>query len=275
NFDNYIKGSLFAEQLGDILGNGIFISDGEAWRFHRKTSVNIFTTKLLRQLVRGAFQETAQILCRVLEQSIAKEGSEDENNPQNLSDHAIDLQQLFLRQALDAFGKAIFGIEFKTLSTPATEKHEFAEAFDFLTANIDTRILNPFWHWTDHLIPGKTTKLAHSLGVLDKYAAQAIADRQAEQEMPKSQGEKEARAARPRDLLDHYLNYTNPDDASKLSHGALRDVFVGFMNAGRDTTASAMSWMFYSILSQPRVLKNLRRELDTVLGVRYDPERLS
>ncbi|KAG0351830.1 hypothetical protein BG005_008673 [Podila minutissima] len=276
NFDNYIKGSLFAEQLGDILGNGIFVSDGEAWRFHRKTSVNVFTTKLFRQLVRGAFQETAQIFCRVLEQTIAKEGSEDEDNPQNLSDRAVDLQQLFLRLALDSFGKAIFGIEFKTLSTPATEKHEFAEAFDFLIANMDARILNPFWHWTDYLTPGKTAKLAHSIGVLDKHAAQAIAARWAEQEMPRSQEEEEeARAARPRDLLDHYISYTNPDDGSKLSHGALRDVFVGFMMAGRDTTSLAMTWMFYSILSQPRVLKNLRRELDTVLGVRYDPERLS
>lgn len=212
----------------------------------------------------------------MLEQTIAKEGSEDEDNPQNLSDRAVDLQQLFLRLALDSFGKAIFGIEFKTLSTPATEKHEFAEAFDFLIANIDARILNPFWHWTDYLTPGKTAKLAHSIGVLDKHAAQAIAARWAEQEMPRSQEEEEeARAARPRDLLDHYISYTNPDDGSKLSHGALRDVFVGFMMAGRDTTSLAMTWMFYSILSQPRVLKNLRRELDTVLGVRYDPERLS
>ncbi|KAG0026039.1 hypothetical protein BGZ81_006673 [Podila clonocystis] len=273
NFDNYVKGSIFAEQLSDILGNGIFVSDGDAWRFHRKTSVNVFTTKLLRQLVRGAFQETAQILCGVLEQTIAKEGSED--SPENLSDRAVDLQELFLRQALDAFGKTIFGIEFKTLSTPATEKHDFAEAFDFLSANVDGRILNPFWHWTDYLTPGKTTKLAHSVGVLDKYAAQAIAARRAEQEKPKSREEEEARAARPRDLLDHYINYTNPDDGSTLSHEALRDVFVGFMMAGRDTTALTMTWMFYSILSQPRVLKNLRRELDSVLGRSYDPERLS
>lgn len=210
-------------------------------------------------------------MCQVLEQSIAKEGSEGDKNPYR----AVDLQQLFLRQALDAFGKAIFGIEFKTLLTPTTEKHEFGEAFDFLTANMDARILNPFWHWTDRLTPGKTAKLAHALGVLEKYAGQAIAARQAEQEPAKTQEEEEKRSARPRDLLDHYINYTNPEDGSKLSHGALRDVFVGFMNAGRDTTALTMTWMFYSVLSQPRVLKNLRRELDTVLGPRYDPERLS
>ncbi|KFH68153.1 hypothetical protein MVEG_06882 [Podila verticillata NRRL 6337] len=271
NFDNYVKGSVFAEMLGDIMGNGIFVSDGDAWRFHRKTSVNVFTTKLFRQLVRGTFQETAQILCQVLQHSIAKEGSEDHKD----LDRAVDLQQLFLRQTLDASGKAIFGIEFKTLLTPTTEKHEFGEAFDFLTANMDARIQNPFWHWTDRLTPGKTAKLAHALDVLEKYAGQAIAARQAEQDPAKTQEEEEKRAARPRDLLDHYINYTNPDDGSKLSHGALRDMFVGFMNAGRDTTAHTMAWMFYSILSQPRVLKNLRRELDAVLGPRYDPERLS
>ncbi|KAL9273018.1 Cytochrome P450 94C1-like protein [Drosera capensis] len=36
NFDNYPKGSPFSAILGDFLGRGIFVADGENWRFQRK-----------------------------------------------------------------------------------------------------------------------------------------------------------------------------------------------------------------------------------------------
>ncbi|KAF9403621.1 cytochrome P450-dit2, partial [Entomortierella beljakovae] len=34
NFDNYIKGKITKDHLKDILGDGIFVSDADAWRFH-------------------------------------------------------------------------------------------------------------------------------------------------------------------------------------------------------------------------------------------------
>ncbi|KAG0358150.1 cytochrome P450-dit2, partial [Podila minutissima] len=67
NFDNYVKGDFFRRQLADILGNGIFVSDGAEWRFHRKTAANIFATRLYRDLVQGAFKSSAHDLCSVLD----------------------------------------------------------------------------------------------------------------------------------------------------------------------------------------------------------------
>ncbi|TRX90419.1 hypothetical protein FHL15_008784 [Xylaria flabelliformis] len=39
-----------------------------------------------------------------------------------------------------------------------------------------------------------------------------------------------------------------------------------FILAGHDTTAQAMCWVFYELYSKPEVLKNIRAELDDVLG---------
>ncbi|KAG9327690.1 hypothetical protein KVV02_006394 [Mortierella alpina] len=242
NFDNYIKGKLFADQLEDLLGKGIFVSDQDAWRFHRKTAANIFTTKLYRQLVQGTFVDTGLDLCTVLEES-------------RIENRSVDLQELFLKLTLDAFGQLTFGLDFKSLLAEGT--HEFGDAFDYLTANIDTRIANPFWFITDKIVPGKMNKLNGALGVLNKYAYMAIERRRAESA--------EEKDARPKDLLDHFINHV-ADDGSKLTDVELRDVFVNFMIAGRDTTAQTLTWQFYSLLTNPRVMNNLLREIEIVFN---------
>ncbi|KAF9582055.1 hypothetical protein BGW38_000719, partial [Lunasporangiospora selenospora] len=242
-FDNYIKGFVFRDTSADVLGDGIFIADQEKWRSHRKTASNIFTTKLLRQLVRGAFKTSALEVCDVM----IREG-EQRNKP-------IDFQQLFLKMTMDVFGKMTFGIDFQALKNEGS--HEFGDAFDYCTLLIDQRVTNPLFKVTHWLTPGKNKKSREMLGVLDRYAAQAIEARRNETE--------EEKANRGRDLLDHFINYV-AEDGTMLSPKDLRDVFVNFMVAGRDTTALTLAWQFHYILSQPRVLKNVMKELRIVLN---------
>lgn len=119
NFDNYVKGDMFRSQLTDILGRGIFVADGEEWRFHRKTASNIFTTKLYRSLVLGPFKSSAHDFCSHLQPFIA-------------SAEPVDLQAKFHLLTMDAFGKLTFGIDFKALTQEGS--NDFGDAFDFLTS---------------------------------------------------------------------------------------------------------------------------------------------
>ncbi|KAL4302042.1 hypothetical protein GQ457_10G008940 [Hibiscus cannabinus] len=48
-FDNYPKGPRWQAAFHDLLGQGIFNSDGEAWLVQRKTAALEFTTRTLRQ----------------------------------------------------------------------------------------------------------------------------------------------------------------------------------------------------------------------------------
>ena len=43
NFENYVKGDWFQQNMDPILGHGIFAVDGWQWRRTRKLSSNIFT----------------------------------------------------------------------------------------------------------------------------------------------------------------------------------------------------------------------------------------
>ncbi|KAG0241453.1 hypothetical protein BGW41_005911 [Actinomortierella wolfii] len=241
NFENYHKGPMFHWALTDILGDGIFVSDGAQWRFHRKTASNIFTTKFYRSLVKGHFKHTAMDLIRAIERSRLS-GKE-----------FVDLEGLFLKLTLDAFGKLTFGLDFQSLAKEGP--NEFGDAFDFLTHLADARVTNPFFFVTEY-IPWTYVKKRRALGILNKFAAMAVNARRAEAP--------EQKELRQRDLLDHFINYKT-EDGQMLTDKELRDVFVNFMIAGRDTTAQTLAWQFYQLIVNPRVTQKLVEEIDTVL----------
>ncbi|KAG0250541.1 hypothetical protein BG011_008266 [Mortierella polycephala] len=244
NFDNYVKGEFLQSLLSDILGpSSIFLTDGPEWRHHRKTSAGVFSTKFHRSLVQGLFRTNAQDLSQILDHYATTQ-------------EPVGLQNQFLKLTLDTIGKSIFGVDFKLLSQPGEVSSEFGDAVDFLTTATDSRAQNPFWRLWDRLIPGRKKKLDKALEVLDKYAVEAVRKRRAETE-----DEKEARFP---DLLDHFVHHRY-EDGSLITDRELRDVFINMTVAGRDTTAQALTWQFYAIMANPRIMKNIVKEVDQVL----------
>ncbi|KAG0255400.1 hypothetical protein DFQ27_006292 [Actinomortierella ambigua] len=240
NFENYEKGDFFAGMFADVLGAGIFVANGTTWRIHRKTAANIFTTRLYRDLVQHAFKESANELGQVFDK---------------YTDRGVyfDLQNEFTKLTLDAFGKLTFGIDFKAL---LTEGHnEFGDAFDYMTNRIDQRLLNPFWRLGEAIFPSLRKKVTTSVEILNRYAYIAIEKRRKETE--------EEREVRPKDLLDHFIGYKY-EDGSKLTDEELRDVFVNFMIAGRDTTSQALTWMFWLVMKYPQTEAKLLEEIEAV-----------
>ena len=47
------------------------------------------------------------------------------------------------------------------------------------------------------------------------------------------------------------------------SNNYLRDVIINFMVAGRDTTASALTWAIYELGRNPDILKRLQQEVNS------------
>ncbi|KAG0221976.1 hypothetical protein BGW41_006277 [Actinomortierella wolfii] len=240
NFENYEKGEFFAGMFEDVLGHGIFVSNGSIWRMHRKTASNIFTTRLYRDLVQHAFKDSARELGTVFDKFMQR-------------GVYFDLQNEFTKLTLDAFGRLTFGIEFKAL---LTEGHnEFGDAFDYMANRIDQRLINPFWRVAEMIFPSLRKKVKSSIEILEKYAYMAIEKRRKETE--------EERTARPKDLLDHFIRYKY-EDGSHLTDEELRDVFINFMIAGRDTTSQALTWMFWLLMKYPKVEAKLCEEIDVV-----------
>jgi cytochrome P450 len=51
----------------------------------------------------------------------------------------------------------------------------------------------------------------------------------------------------------------------------LRDQLIAVLLAGRDTTACTLSWLFYELSKQPRIVKKLRNEITDQVGLHRRP----
>jgi cytochrome P450 len=63
-----------------------------------------------------------------------------------------------------------------------------------------------------------------------------------------------------KDLLARFMNAHN-EKGEKLNDTELRDTVLNFIIAGRDTTAQALSWLFYNLALQPRIEKKILEEI--------------
>ncbi|KAG0048498.1 hypothetical protein BGZ83_006561 [Gryganskiella cystojenkinii] len=250
NFENYEKGYILNSTLAQILGNGIFNSDGALWKMHRKTASHVFSTKIYRALIDGAFTDHSHQLCAVLDHA-AKDG------------RPVDLQALFLRLTLDAFAKLSFGLEINSLGKDG--KDPFGSAFDYAVVETDERFMNPFWRVTEPL-SGKSQKMKDAVKIVDKYAYEAIQKRR--KETPEEAKVRQGSGARE-DLLDLFMKWRD-EGGRELNDTELRDVFINFIIAGRDTTAQALTWMYYEVMQNPAVEKNIWQEVDQLGKPTYE-----
>jgi hypothetical protein len=69
--DVALQGTVFRAKLGDFLGSGIFMSDGDTWRRHRKIASTEFSTRKLREHSNTVFREDAIRLVNTLNLAMA------------------------------------------------------------------------------------------------------------------------------------------------------------------------------------------------------------
>ena len=62
NFPNYEKTHHFREFLVDLLGYGVFTTDGDLWKLHRKTASHFFSRNLLREATNITNNKMAEIV---------------------------------------------------------------------------------------------------------------------------------------------------------------------------------------------------------------------
>lgn len=134
-------------------------------------------------------------------------------------------------------------------------KVPFAESFDFLQRRSAERFVDPLMgiketFYNAFLTKENTTK--YNIKVIDTFAQDVIEKRRKEIAAGKED---------QKDLLSRFMAASN-EKGEKLSDKELRDAVLNFIIAGRDTTAQALSWLFYSISLQPRIEKKMLEEIE-------------
>ncbi|XP_031484815.1 cytochrome P450 86A22-like [Nymphaea colorata] len=245
-FDNYPKGPTWQSAFHDLLGEGIFNSDGETWLVQRKTAALEFTTRTLRQaMARWVNRSIKNRLWRILESA-------------QCTKSAVDFQDLLLRLTFDNICGLAFGKDPETLS-PDLPENRFCSAFDRATEAALQRFLFPefIWKLKKSLGIGTEVTLKKSVKIVESHLSEIIAAR------------KEAIASGTEDVHDDLLSrFMKKKDGygNAYSSSALKHIALNFVLAGRDTSSVALSWFFFLVVHNPRVEEKIVEEISTVLA---------
>ncbi|GAA0147625.1 oxygenase [Lithospermum erythrorhizon] len=242
-FDNYPKGPTWQAVFHDLLGQGIFNSDGDTWLFQRKTAALEFTTRTLRQgMARWVNQAIKLRFCPILKTA-------------QLEGKIVDLQDLLLRLTFDNICGLTFGKDPQTLAEGLPE-NSFASAFDSATeATLQRFILPEFlWKLKKWLGLGMEVTLSRSIGHVDEYLSNIINARKMELMNLQKDGNPHD------DLLSRFMKKKESYSDKFLKHVALN-----FILAGRDTSSVALSWFFWSVMHNPSVEEKILHEICDIL----------
>lgn len=218
-----------------LLGRGIFTSDGSAWQHSR----DLIRPNFVRSQV--ADLETLEIHVAQLIKCIPKDGS------------TTDLQDLFFQLTIDSATEFLFGESTNTLTGSDGFKRRFAQAFNRSQEEIASGIrrgkINKFFRTKQFV---EDCRFVHDF--VDTYVEKGLAYRRALD----SKEEKEKDLGRY--VFLHELVKATTDPLQ------IRSELLNVLLAGRDTTASLLSDVFFELARRSDIWAKLREEVNALGG---------
>uniref|UniRef100_A0A0K3C7U6 BY PROTMAP: gi/472581954/gb/EMS19662.1/ cytochrome P450, family 4, subfamily A [Rhodosporidium toruloides NP11] gi/647395001/emb/CDR36237.1/ RHTO0S01e17238g1_1 [Rhodosporidium toruloides] n=1 Tax=Rhodotorula toruloides TaxID=5286 RepID=A0A0K3C7U6_RHOTO len=246
NFANYEKGRHQRDELGVLLGEGIF-----AWSMWRKITARAFTVNSYRNVMSASIHHLTKLFIRTLEAK-ASEGA------------AIDLSALLFALTLDTFTSISFSKNPGSLPAAARgETNAFAQAFDDIQVLLAGRMSTPFF-WLVERLDGTSERIVNDMKVIHAYADEIIYERVEKVQQLDEDGNL--------DMLGRYMAATK-ENGEPLTTEQLRDATINLLIAGRDTTAGTLAWTIFELLRNPALIEGIRRdaaELDDPTELPFD-----
>lgn len=222
--------------MGQLVGKGIFTTDGEEWSHSRAMLRPNFQKDQFRDLttLEAHFQDLLKLIPQ--DESIA------------------DLQPLFFRLTLDSATEFLFGRSVHSLRHSAEADQEFGEAFDYSLGELAMNFrLGPLRSFR------RDPKALKAFDYCRTYVGQLV-DEAMEYRGKRLGMDLEHTKSGGRSLFLHELVKTT-DNKERVG-----DELLNVLVAGRDTTASLLSHMFFLLARNPECWKRLRAEVASLGG---------
>lgn len=233
NHRNYIKTPMIFEKLRRFLGNGLLTSEGAYWLQQR------------RLIQPGFHKQRLQALVEIINQVIA------ETEPPELKakgkENSLDVYPMMMRLAFDIVTRSLFSAAVSTEKLDLLS-NSLTSIQAFLVQQIRQPYLNPWFRVSGQL--AKHVKLGTAA---DEVLLGMIRARRASGESQE-------------DLLQMLLDARYEDTGEGMSDQQLLEETNILITAGHETTANALSWIFYLLAKHPDKQEILRAELEEVLG---------
>ena len=158
------------------------------------------------------------------------------------------------RLAFDNVCKLAFNVDPGCLNRIDLVQTGFMRAFDEATAICSGRFMCALpmsWKIKRFLNVGSEKRLREAIRTVHGFADEIIRRR--------LQENSENGNNKYEDLLSRFI-----DNDGTLSTELLRDVVISVILAGKDTTSTALSWLFWLLSTNPSVVKNIRSEVEKI-----------
>ena len=243
NYENYTRTPAGIRVLRPVLGEGLLIAEGRAWKHQRRTLAPAFTPRAVTPLVPHMIAVTDETIAKL----------------RQATGEPVDLREIMQRMTLEIAGRTMFSI--------GMGRHG-ATLRDFVM-EYGARLARP--HLLDLLLPlGWPSPQDFARARFRKRWAKFVAMLMAER---RAAGKNEG--APLRDLFDLMGAARDPETGAGFSDEQLGDEVATMILAGHETTATALFWSLYLLALDPETQAQLANEAQgaTVNGA-LDIERL-
>ena len=228
-------GAYRAGSFQPLLGLGIFTLRGEAWRHSR----SLLRPQFSREQVSDMELEERHVDTFSVALKTGADGWTD----------VVDLQPMFFKMTLELMTEFLYGHSPSQMDKKpdAPDTEEFGYHFDAGKFWLNTRLSLGKWHWLVH-----PRQFSLHCKKVHQYVDYFVKEKM-------EHGPKKPATKGKFVLLDELAKHSN--DAVEL-----RSETLNVLSAGRDTTASLLSWIFYFLSRSPTVFEELRQTILTEFG---------
>jgi cytochrome P450 len=217
--------------LSKIDGKGLVLSDGDFWLRQRRLVQPAFSTKRFDRYAQVTVDGTQRMLERWTDET------------------SFDMVDQMTRLTLDIIAKTLFGVEL------GEEAIALGEAVRTFSQSFVRDVANPF-RLPDWVPTARNRRKRQAIQTVDDMVCGIIRDRRAS-------GEDHG------DLLSMLLLAVDEEgDGRGMTDAQARDEAVTLFNAGHDSTAASLAWIWYLVAKHADVQDQLVEEIDRVLAGR-------
>lgn len=221
--------------LEPLIGDGLFISDGETWRKRRRIVAPIVHVSRLAKF--------APIMVEAAQEVAARWSKSEEATVDMLVESATLTAEVICRAL---FGRKL-GRDYANQIVEGFSEYQRVIGQTDLLSLVGLPDWIPRWYGP---AVGRSVKSIHDvLGrVIENYRAQASAE--------------------DTSVIGQLLDERDEESGEPLDPQALRNEAAVLFMAGHETTANSLTWVWYLLSQAPDVEARLQVELDRVLGGR-------
>ncbi|MBC7652419.1 MAG: cytochrome P450, partial [Deinococcales bacterium] len=233
NVDNYSRGKalkLSTTGLEEMLGNGIFISEGNDWEFQHKLLKGLFSPT--------AIEGTLPVLTSEIKNIINKWTNELRST--NIINIEYDIHLLMLQIMLRSHVCESYPFNFKEVFDTYNARIEASSWNVGAVSEAKSFFLKPFG------INYEYNKHQKHINKLNAFADTLVNELITEKFIP---------SGLFAIMLAEYRQ-------QRVTLKDIRDQLFNFLLAGFETTATAISWLLYNIAAQPILQKKLKEEIE-------------